>query len=67
MRDKALADLSRRPESGLAIYKDMAREVVNQVAARATQKAIQAGGVTERGDANNLNTHPSTPTPQPND
>ena len=67
MRDKALADFSRRPESGLVIYEDTAREVANQVAVRATQKAIRAGGVTERGDANNLNTCLSTPVPRPND
>ena len=34
---------------------------------RATQKAIRAGGVTERGDANNLSPHPNTPTPRLND
>ena len=59
MRDKALANFSKRPESGLTIYEDTAREVANQVAVRATQKAFRAGGVTERGDANNLNTGPS--------
>jgi hypothetical protein len=67
MRDKALADFSRQPESGLTIYKETAREVANQVAVRATQKDIRAGGVTERGDVNNLNTRPNTPTPRPND
>ena len=36
------------------------------VLVRATQKAIRAGGVTERGDANNLNTHPTTPVLRPN-
>ena len=36
------------------------------MAVRATQKAIRAGGVTERGDANNLNTRPITPVTRPN-
>ena len=36
------------------------------MAVRATQKAIRAGGVTERGDANNLNTRPINPVPRPN-
>jgi hypothetical protein len=67
MRDKALADFSRQPESGLAIYEETAHEVANQVAVHMTQKAIRAGGVTKRGDANNLNTCPNTPTPRPND
>ena len=31
------------------------------------QKAIQGSGVTERSDANNLSTRPSTPIPRPND
>ena len=66
MRDKALADFSKRPEDGQAIYEDTAHEVANQVAVRATQKAIRAGGVTECGDANNLNTRPPTPTTRPN-
>ena len=61
MHDKALADFSKHLEAGLTIYEDTARELANQVAVRATQKATQAGGVTERGDANNLNTRPSTP------
>ena len=66
MRDKALADFSKRPEDGQAIYEDTAHEVANQVAVRATQKAIRAGGVTECGDANNLNTRPITPILRPN-
>jgi hypothetical protein len=61
-----MADFSNRPESGLVIYEGTAREVANQVAVRATQKAIRAGGVTERGDVNNLNTRPITPVPRPN-
>ena len=60
MRDKALADFSKRPDE------DTAHEVANQVAVRATQKAILAGGVIERGDANNINTCPITPVPRPN-
>ena len=63
MRDKALAEFSKRPESGWVIYEETAREVANQVAVRATQKAIRAGGVTERGDVNNLNTRPIIPVP----
>ena len=37
----------------------------NIVAVRATQKAIRAGGVTKRGDVNNLNVRPDTPVPRP--
>ena len=37
-----------------------------QVAVHTTQKATCAGGVTERDDANNLNTRPITPIPRPN-
>ena len=37
MRDKPLADFSRRPESGRTIYKDTACEVANQVAVCTTQ------------------------------
>ena len=66
MRDKALAEFSRRPEDGLTIYEDTAREVASQVAVRATQKAIRAGGVTERDNANNFNTRPITPVLRPN-
>ena len=47
LRDKALSDFSKHPEAGLTIYEDTARELANQVAVRATQKAIRAGGVTE--------------------
>ena len=66
MRDKALADFLRRPEDGQTIHEDTAREVANQVAVRATQKAIRTSGVTERSDANNLNTRPITPVLRPN-
>ena len=37
------------------------------MAVHTTQKAIRAGGVTERSDANNLNMCPNTPIPWLND
>ena len=61
MRDSTLTAFSKSPAKGQAIYKWTSCEVANQVAVHATQMAICAGGVTECGDANNINTHPMRP------
>ena len=64
MRGKALAKFSKQLDDGQAIYEGTARQVANQVAVRATQEAIRAGGVTERCDANNTDTHTDDEQPQ---
>ena len=61
MRDSAPAAFSKQPAKGQAIYEQTLREVAKQVAMHATRKATRAGGVTERGDANNINIRPTTP------
>ena len=56
----------KSPADGKAIYERTSCEVTNQVAVCATQMAIRARSVTDRGDANNINTRPINNNTRPN-